>query len=307
MKHLLLTTIAAVVSPIIALSGPIHDAAMKGDLNGVQAELDKGIDVDQLLGEGFVRDPLEPFMPIALEGSPLQYAVVGGHKEVAELLIAKGADVNLWFSGSPLNTATPLHQAADGGYMEIAELLIANGADVNAIIESGLFNTIKGWTPLDFAKGETADTIRRHGGKSGAEYSIHVAVRLGNIEAVEKHLVAGADVNANGRWREGTPLRYAVRIGHKEIVELLIANGADVNAKKDDGVTPLHYAAEEGHKEIAELLIAKGADVNAKVESGPKQGLTPLDAANETNHTETAALLRKHGGKTGEELKAEAK
>jgi hypothetical protein len=35
--------------------------------------------------------------------------------------------------------------------------------------------------------------------------------------------------------------------------------------------------------------------------------LTPLDAANETNHTETADLLRKHGGKTGEELKAEGK
>jgi ankyrin repeat protein len=69
----------------------------------------------------------------------------------------------------------------------------------------------------------------------------------------------------------------------------------------------LHYAAVNGHKEIAQLLIAKGANVNAKVESGPKQGLTPLDAANETNHTETADLLRKHGGKTGEELKAKAK
>ena len=34
---------------------------------------------------------------------------------------------------------------------------------------------------------------------------------------------------------------------------------------------------------------------------------TPLDAANETNHPENADLLRKHGGKTGEELKAEEK
>ena len=36
-------------------------------------------------------------------------------------------------------------------------------------------------------------------------------------------------------------------------------------------------------------------------------GETPLDYANKYNHTETADLLRKHGGKTGEELKAEAK
>ena len=104
--------------------------------------------------------------------------------------------------------------------------------------------------------------------------SIHAAVRTKNIVAVKQHLAAGTDVNAKfSKW----------------------------------GWTPLHYAAGEGHKEIAELLIAKGADVNVKVASGAKQGLTPLDAANERNHPETAALLRKHGGKTGAELKAEGK
>ena len=56
--------------------------------------------------------------------------------------------------------------------------------------------------------------------------------------------------------------------------------------------------------EAVKQHIAAGTDVNAKVASGPKQELTPLDAANETNHTETADLLRKHGGKTGEALKA---
>ncbi len=53
--------------------------------------------------------------------------------------------------------------------------------------------------------------------------------------------------------------------------------------------------------EITALLIAKGADLNAKNESGD----LPLDVAIKRKRTEITDLLRKHGGKTGEELKAE--
>ena len=100
-----------------------------------------------------------------------------------------------------------------------------------------------------------------------------------------------------------SPLHQAAYEDHKELTELLIAKGADVNAKADGGWTPLHQAAIEGHKEVAELLIAKDADVDAKNVDGE----TPLDLAIELKQTETAELLRKHGGKTGEELKAEGK
>tara|TARA_B100000609_G_scaffold122535_1_gene97561 strand:- start:109 stop:390 length:282 start_codon:yes stop_codon:yes gene_type:complete len=87
---------------------------------------------------------------------------------------------------------------------------------------------------------------------------------------------------------------------HKEIVELLIAKGADVNAKGKGETTPLHTAARTGRKEVVELLIAKGTDFNAKNDDGH----TPLDLAIEEDETETANLLRKHGGKTGKELRA---
>ena len=47
MKHLLLTTIAATsLLATTAFALPIHWAAEKGDLAGVQAELDKGADVN---------------------------------------------------------------------------------------------------------------------------------------------------------------------------------------------------------------------------------------------------------------------
>jgi ankyrin repeat protein len=129
--------------------------------------------------------------------------------------------------------------------------------------------------------------------------SILDAVDLRNIEAVKQYITAGTDVNTKDAIGT-TPLLLAVTKGQKEIVELLIAEGADVNAKMKYGWTPLYFAAFHDYKEIAELLIATGADVNAKDDDGT----TPLDMADDK---ETADLLRKHGGKTGEELKAEGK
>jgi ankyrin repeat protein len=117
------------------------------------------------------------------------------------------------------------------------------------------------------------DLLRKHGGKTGfwfkASESIHTAANAGHIEAVKQHLLAGTNVNA----------------------------------KDNRGNTPLHYASNLGHNAVIRLLIAKGADVNAMYNDGE----TPLDWAIAGDETETINLLRKHGGKTGEELKAEGK
>jgi ankyrin repeat protein len=284
MKSQLIAIVAAVVL-MGCQSISIHQAVFDGNIEAVKQHLAAGAEVDAKDDE-FV-------------ATFLHWAAAGGQNEIVELLITNGADVNAKDSLD----GTPLHLAAREGHMETAELLIAEGAYVNAKTADG------GGTPLDvaiqFKELETADIIRKHGGKTGVELSIHKAAEAGNIEAVKQHLAAGADVNAKEVGDKWTPLHNAAWGGHKEIAELLIAKGADVNAKDDEGMTPLHPAAAAGHREIAELLIAKGVDVNAKVASGSKQGLTALDAANETDQTETAVLLRKHGGKTGEELKAE--
>jgi len=89
--------------------------------------------------------------------TPLHHAAFYGYKEIAELLIAKGADVNAKTDFE----YTPLHWAAVSGHKEIAELLIANGADVNATDKYGE-------TPLgETQRYEIADLLRKHGGKRG--------------------------------------------------------------------------------------------------------------------------------------------
>ena len=133
--------------------------------------------------------------------------------------------------------------------------------------------------------------------------SISKAVDSGNLEAVKQHIAAGANLNKKDVGGFSL-LHWAADYGHKEIAELLIANGANVRAKSGGVSTPLHWASSGDHKEIVELLIANGADVNAIIVSGRKQGKTPLGLAIVNRKAETADLLRKHGGKTGEELKA---
>ena len=140
----------------------------------------------------------------------------------------------------------------------------------------------------------------------GPTMSIHEAAEAGNIEIVKQHLAAGADLSAKNGDFSLTPLHVAASKGHKDIVELIIAKGADVNAINIFRETPLHRASLSGYEEVIELLITNGADVSVQ----DINGSTSLDwAAVSTaeNKTKTADLLRKHGGKTGEELKAEGK
>ena len=93
-------------------------------------------------------------------------AASGGDIEAVKQHLAAGTDVNARYFG-----ATPLHASAGLGRKEIVELLIAEGADVNAGLNSD--NEHKGKTPLNAAieagKDEIAHLLRKHGGKTGQE------------------------------------------------------------------------------------------------------------------------------------------
>ena len=125
----------------------IDAASRYGIIEAIKRHLDAGTDVNAKDEDGY---------------TPLYAVAGGGHKEIAELLIAKGADVN----PKREDGATPLLIAAVAGHKEVAELLIAKGADVNAKVAYGE-------TPLDKAierdHPEIADLLRKNGGKTGEE------------------------------------------------------------------------------------------------------------------------------------------
>ena len=156
MKHLLLTTIAAVVLVGCGPSVDIHQAVFDGNIEAVKQHLDAGAEVDAK-DDKFV-------------GTFLHWAAAGGQNEIVELLIAKGADVN----ATDGDGDTPLHLAGNStATKEIAELLISKGADVNAMNLSPPGRRIGGMTPLEMAtlgnRTEIADLLRKHGGKTRVE------------------------------------------------------------------------------------------------------------------------------------------
>jgi ankyrin repeat protein len=88
---------------------------------------------------------------------PLNRAVIAGLKDIAELLIAKGADVN---AKGPWNW-TPLHSAVHGS-KDIVELLITEGANVNAR-DGG--NRTPLWYAKNEGNAEIVELLRKHGAK----------------------------------------------------------------------------------------------------------------------------------------------
>jgi ankyrin len=268
-----------------------------------------------------------------------------GNIEAVKQHLASGADVNgEGEHGMTSMKGTPLHQAVSQERHEIIELLIAKGANVN--VRDMAFTL----TPLDWAvklnKTETIKLLQKHGGKSSAEDSIHMAAKLGNFEAVKKHLDAGADINSTEEGLLETPLDFTeeinansnallksvglpedtveIKAAKKEIANFLrkrggkhssiyeAAKGGDLEGIKEFlaagvdpdektgftfGQTPLYVAST---KEVVDLLIANGADVNAY----DNMYGTPLDYIIKSKRDEIAEFLRKNGAKTSDWLKA---
>ena len=195
-------------------------------------------------------------------------------------------------------------------YKEFIELLLDEGANSSAKNNDGL--TPIGIIPpgfYHFMQPHHSDILKAII-EILEEPRLNRAVRTRNTELVKKYITEKDSLESRGK-RQATPLYYAAYNVDPAITKLLLENGAKVDAHDYQGETPLHTAVyhsypnveEEGIK-VIKLLIENGSDVN-RVKKFP-QKITPLDFAKDRNG-KIADLLRKHGAKTGEELKAEQK
>jgi ankyrin repeat protein len=165
--------------------------------------------------------------------TPLGWAALGGHVDVAEVLLSTGrVDID---SRDGVGQ-TPLSLAAQNGHTRVVQMLLEAGKKglgaVSVDPESDL-----GRTPLSLA----------------AQGGWHAVVKL-LIQTGQ------ADVNAvDSEWRR-TPLSWAAGNGHVEVVQLLLATGrADPDSR--DGTfqrTALEWAAENGYDAVVELLEQQG-------------------------------------------------
>ncbi len=222
----------------------LFEACKSGDYELVKKFIDEGADVNAINYDYSVELDCSDY-----GCSPLIVASKNGHKEICELLIASGANVNLTYE-----YGTALIVASEEDHYDICKLLIENGADVNAEIPDS-----------DYSYDDANKT------------ALFRACEKGYKNICELMIANGADVNI--KTTDGsTALINAIYISRNILFSLY---QMQMMAVKFKIYNVLHsYAESDIYKilfktyyEICELLIKNGADVNASIWGGEKSAL----------------------------------
>ena len=176
--------------------------------------------------------------------APALMALYAQEPEIADLLVAHGAVVDIWLA------------AARGDVARIEALLAEDAGLARALSPDG-------WTPLHlaayFGQSNAMRTLLARGAevdaRSGNEMRdtpLHAAGPLRQIGAMGLLLEHGAEVNTQqqGGW---TALHEAALLGDSVMATLLLSHGA-MDLPNDAGTTALALAEEHGQMGVAELL-----------------------------------------------------
>jgi ankyrin repeat protein len=173
---------------------------------------------------------------------------------VIENLLDEGADANM------TQQRTALHAAAERGNLEIVELLIGRGADVNL---QDIHGRIPMFVALANRQTEVATRlaheefdvhVRTHDGST----LLMAAARAEDVDLVRWGLDHGIDIDAaRPKKNHATALMIAAAKSNPEIVELLLARGANPDLTNHEDRKALDLAK---GGEVKQLL--RSADAN---------------------------------------------
>ncbi len=244
----------------------------------------------------------------------LSAARAGDAAEVRALLAA-GAAVN----GADPDGRTALMVAAGRNDQALVELLLEAGADVGQ-------RDIEGVSALTIAKADGFPDIvallRDAGASESQEELLDEAVRTGDLEAVERLLDEGVDLNALDTDDYQTPLMTALELRELEIFLRLVQAGADPTREgtgiATSGENAISVAASQGspwalrvllearprqadlnralmlgcaNAAVVRVALEAGANVNAK----GRKDETPLICAASAGATEAVSALLEAG------------
>jgi uncharacterized protein len=277
---------------------PLMFAAQQGDVASAKVLLDAGAKVNYTTPAGT---------------TPLIVAAHSGFDDVAELLLARGADSRIDAAGY-----TALHLAVLRGLPQLVKSLVAHGADVNARVVKGtpvrkssqdyvLAAAWIGATPYWLATRFAETEIMRILAAAGADTTAALEDGTTPVHVAIAGMVSAA---TDRRERYQAPPDVAARIpGEDERLTLetlklaLEQHAAEIDDRDFRGNTPLHLAASKGADQVIEFLVAHGATLDVR----NKDGATPLSltrrpapaagGGDPTVLQSTQDLLRKLGAK----------
>jgi ankyrin len=246
-------------------------------------------------------------------GSALHVASREGNLPMVEFLLSKGAGVNSFHKTARDGLATPLHHAVAKEHASIANLLVERGANVNIVAEYGLGISALG-IAVNRGNKAIAECLLKSkadpdGKSSSCPSPLHCTARLGNMEiavllldygatidlpdatgstplhiAVLEHQVAmvklllerGAAFNIRNRLGK-TPFEIASERRFADLMKIMLSRRQRVNELNDDGYSLIHYAVIDGDVDMVKWLAANGADLN--LESDDECGYAPIHLA----------------------------
>jgi len=197
---------------------------------------------------------------------PLCAAIYGGHNEIVQYLLDKGAKINV---GRKAGARTPLQAAVERNQPQIARYLIQQGARVDVFSAAGLGMVGRLRELLQDEPGLVRQTDRETDSpyENGLGTALHWAAKFDQVEAAKTLLASGADVNAVAGFGGRCPLHIAASNGRAEMTQFLLERGARVDARqKYLKLTPLAAAVQHrDNEDVILILLEHGADPQATV------------------------------------------